>query len=138
MNLGNLLTASALRNPHKPALIFQEESASDEQLDATTTSLAQALLAQGCQPGDRIALHWQHSNRYIADLSRRDALRASLSLVPREPRAAPAGAASYAAACGGSDARYVVRKRSLPRRRTDDDVGTRLEWTVALRADRRR
>jgi acyl-CoA synthetase (AMP-forming)/AMP-acid ligase II len=61
MNLGNLLTASALRNPHKAALIFQEESVSYEQLDATTTSLAQALLAQGCQPGDRIALHWPNS-----------------------------------------------------------------------------
>src|SRR5229473_6464441 len=46
-----------------------------------------------------------HIDRYIADLSRRDALKASLNLVPREPRAAPAGAASYAAACGGSDAR---------------------------------
>jgi len=61
MNLGNLLTASALRNPHKAALIFQEESVSYEQLDATTTSLAQALLAQGRQPGDRIALHWPNS-----------------------------------------------------------------------------
>ena len=47
MNLRNLLTASALRNPHKAALIFQEESVSYEQLDATTTSLAQPLLAQG-------------------------------------------------------------------------------------------
>ena len=57
MNLGNLLTASALRNPHKAALIFQEKS----ELDATTTPLAQALLAHGCQPGDRIALHWPNS-----------------------------------------------------------------------------
>lgn len=61
MNLGNLLTASALRNPHKAALIFQEESVSYEQLDATTTSLAQALPAHGCQPGDRIAFHWPNS-----------------------------------------------------------------------------
>jgi long-chain acyl-CoA synthetase len=61
MNLGNLLTASALRNPHKAALIPQEESVSYEQLDATTTSLAQALLAQGYQPGARIAYHWPNS-----------------------------------------------------------------------------
>ena len=61
MNLGNLLTASALRNPHKAALIFQEESVSYGQLDATTPPLAQALLAHGCQPRDRIALHWPNS-----------------------------------------------------------------------------
>jgi long-chain acyl-CoA synthetase len=61
MNLGNLVTVSVLRNPHKAAPIFQEESVSYEQLDATTTSLAQALLAQGCQPGDCIALHWPNS-----------------------------------------------------------------------------
>ena len=52
-------TGFRLRNAR--VLIVQEESVSYEQLDATTTSLAQALLAQGCQPGDRIALHWPNS-----------------------------------------------------------------------------
>jgi len=108
-------------------LLFQFEGIAEASLQHDNWALFRELLRGN-----------GHIDRYIADLSRRDALKASLNLVPREPRAAPAGAASYAAACGGSDARYVVRKRSLPRRRTDEDVWTRREWTVALRADRRR
>src|SRR5258708_39651549 len=55
MNLGNLLSASAARNPRKTACIFENESISYEQLDRSTTSLARWFLRQGCKPGDRIA-----------------------------------------------------------------------------------
>jgi long-chain acyl-CoA synthetase len=61
MNLGNLLSASAFRNPSQAAVVFGDESVSYEQFDAATTSFARGLLAQGCQPGDRVALHWPNS-----------------------------------------------------------------------------
>ena len=77
-------------------------------------------------------------DRYISDLSRPDALRASLNWVPREPRSAPAEVASQAAARGGSNAWHLVLKRRLPRRRTHEDIRTLRERALALRADRRR
>jgi acyl-CoA synthetase (AMP-forming)/AMP-acid ligase II len=61
MNLGNLLSASAARNPQKTACVFENESISYEQLDRSTTSLARWFLLQGCKPGDRIAIHWPNS-----------------------------------------------------------------------------
>src|SRR6266403_2622589 len=61
MNLGNLLSASAARNPQKTACVFENESISYERLDRSTTSLARWFLQQGCKPGDRIAIHWPNS-----------------------------------------------------------------------------
>src|SRR4029077_12431421 len=61
MNLGNLLSASAARNPRKTACVFENEGISYEQLDRSTTSLARWFLRQGCKPGDRIAIHWPNS-----------------------------------------------------------------------------
>jgi long-chain acyl-CoA synthetase len=61
MNMGNLLSASAERNPRKIAIIFENESISYEQLDHSTTLLAQWLLREGCNPGDRIAVYWPNS-----------------------------------------------------------------------------
>ena len=60
-NIGNLLSASALRNPHKTAVIFEDERITYKDLDKATSAMAQSLLAQGCQPGDRIALYWPNS-----------------------------------------------------------------------------
>jgi long-chain acyl-CoA synthetase len=61
MNMGNLLSASAERNPRKTAIILENESVSYEQLDRSTTSLAQWFLRHGCKPGDRIAFYWPNS-----------------------------------------------------------------------------
>jgi long-chain acyl-CoA synthetase len=61
MNLGNLVGISTARNPHKAAVIFGNENFSYEQLDQATASLARWFIEQGCQPGDRIALHWPNS-----------------------------------------------------------------------------
>jgi long-chain acyl-CoA synthetase len=61
MNMGNLLSASAERNPRKTALVFEDESISYEQLDHSTTSLAHGLLQEGCRPGDRVAIYWPNS-----------------------------------------------------------------------------
>jgi long-chain acyl-CoA synthetase len=61
MNLGNLLSASAARNPRKTACVFESENISYGQLDRSTTSLARWFLRNGCKPGDRIAVHWPNS-----------------------------------------------------------------------------
>ena len=57
MNLGNLLSASAERNPRKTAIVLEVQNISYEQLERSTTSLARWFLRQGCKPGDRIAVH---------------------------------------------------------------------------------
>ncbi len=61
MPWGSLLSNTALRNPHREALIFGHQSLSYEQFDQATTTLAQWFLDQGCQPGDRVALYWPNS-----------------------------------------------------------------------------
>jgi long-chain acyl-CoA synthetase len=60
-NLGDLLSASAARNPQRAAIVFEDESVSYEWLDEATTRLAKWFLQQGCKPGDRIAFYWPNS-----------------------------------------------------------------------------
>jgi long-chain acyl-CoA synthetase len=60
-NLGDLLSASAARNPQKEAIAFEDRSISYESLEQATTRLAQWFLQQGCKPGDRIAFYWPNS-----------------------------------------------------------------------------
>jgi non-ribosomal peptide synthetase component E (peptide arylation enzyme) len=59
MNLGNLLSASAERNPRKTAIVLEDQNISYEQLERSTTSLARWFLRQGCKPGGphRSSLH---------------------------------------------------------------------------------
>jgi acyl-CoA synthetase (AMP-forming)/AMP-acid ligase II len=57
MNLGNLLSASAERNPRKTAIVLEVQNISYEQLERSTTSLARWFLRQGWKPGGRIAVH---------------------------------------------------------------------------------
>jgi long-chain acyl-CoA synthetase len=61
MNIANVLTATAERNPRKAAIVFENESISYERLDRTTTSLARWFARQGLKPGDRVAIHWPNS-----------------------------------------------------------------------------
>ena len=61
MNIANVLTASAERDPRKAAIVLENESISYGELDRATTSLARWLLRQGLKPGDRIAIHWPNS-----------------------------------------------------------------------------
>jgi acyl-CoA synthetase (AMP-forming)/AMP-acid ligase II len=61
MNLANLLSASASRNPRRTAVVIGNESISYEHLEGSTTQLAHWLLRRGARPGDCIALHWPNS-----------------------------------------------------------------------------
>jgi long-chain acyl-CoA synthetase len=60
-NLGDLLSASAARNPQQAAIAFEDKSISYEWLEQATTRLAKWFLQQGCKPGDRIAFYWPNS-----------------------------------------------------------------------------
>jgi acyl-CoA synthetase (AMP-forming)/AMP-acid ligase II len=60
-NLGDLLSASAARNPQKAAIDFEDRSISYELLEQATTRLAQWFVQQGCKLGDRIAFYWPNS-----------------------------------------------------------------------------
>ena len=51
----------SVRNPYKTAVFFEDEKITYKDLDKATSSMAQWLLAQGCRPGDRIALYWPNS-----------------------------------------------------------------------------
>jgi acyl-CoA synthetase (AMP-forming)/AMP-acid ligase II len=57
MNFGNLLSASAERNPRKTAIVLEDQNISYEQLERSTTSRARWFLRQGCKSGGRIAVH---------------------------------------------------------------------------------
>jgi acyl-CoA synthetase (AMP-forming)/AMP-acid ligase II len=60
-NLGDLLTASAARNPQQAVIAFEDRGISYEWLEQATTRLAQWFLQQGCKTGDRIAFYWPNS-----------------------------------------------------------------------------
>ena len=66
MNLNNLLHEAVARHPHKTALVQGggpdvHKKVSYEQLAQSATILARRLLQNGCQPGDRIAIHWTNA-----------------------------------------------------------------------------
>jgi acyl-CoA synthetase (AMP-forming)/AMP-acid ligase II len=61
VNLGGMLRHSARRSPHKPAVICGDEIVSYEKLDRSTDALANALLQEGLEAGDRVAIHWCNS-----------------------------------------------------------------------------
>jgi long-chain acyl-CoA synthetase len=65
MNLGNMLVVSASLNPQKTALIVDNKAISYRELDLSTTRLAWRLIREGCQPGDRVALHWSNSAEVV-------------------------------------------------------------------------
>ncbi|HZW79378.1 MAG TPA: AMP-binding protein, partial [Candidatus Deferrimicrobiaceae bacterium] len=61
MNIGNILTTSAQKDPGKPAIVCDKKSISYGELDRSTTSLARWLLRQDLKTGDRIAIYWPNS-----------------------------------------------------------------------------
>ena len=57
MTLGSFLGDERTHHPEKTALIFGENAWTYAELDTLTDRLAANLLAQGLEPGDRVALH---------------------------------------------------------------------------------
>jgi long-chain acyl-CoA synthetase len=58
MNLGQLLRNV---NPAQESLVWEDGSLTYGELDRKTTELACALLDEGLQPGDRVAVHWSNA-----------------------------------------------------------------------------
>jgi fatty-acyl-CoA synthase len=63
--LGDLLRRSALRDPHKTAIVYGRLRQSYAELDAVVNRTANALSARGVRHGDRIALHAHNSHGFV-------------------------------------------------------------------------
>jgi acyl-CoA synthetase (AMP-forming)/AMP-acid ligase II len=65
MNFGRLLTQTARRVPHHPALVWGDRQWSWRELDGRVDRLAAALRARGVAPGDRVMVHARNGNAMI-------------------------------------------------------------------------
>jgi fatty-acyl-CoA synthase len=63
--LGDLLARTAARTPHRPALIWRDETDTFGELDAVVNRTANGLAARGVRRGDRIAV-FSHNCREFA------------------------------------------------------------------------
>lgn len=129
MNLGNSLSASAARNPRRTAIVLGNESISYEQLDRSTTSIARWLLQQGCNPGDRIALHWPNSLEMVKLLFA--CFKAGMIPVPvnvrfKTPEVAYILAHSKAAICFGHSEMLTATKEAY----SDRASSVRLQFSL--------
>ena len=61
MTLGEMLSRTARTHAAKTAVIDVDASLSYRALNVDCTRLARWLVAQGLQPGDRVAIHWPNS-----------------------------------------------------------------------------
>lgn len=63
--IGDAVRRSSARNPEKEALIFGGRRWSYAELDAGANRVANALLAQGLEKGDRVAACGMNSDAYV-------------------------------------------------------------------------
>jgi long-chain acyl-CoA synthetase len=57
MDLGQMLAQTAQRSPDKTAIIFRDQRTSYKEFDGRANQVANALVALGVDPGDRVALY---------------------------------------------------------------------------------
>ncbi|MFI5273522.1 MAG: long-chain fatty acid--CoA ligase [Ktedonobacterales bacterium] len=57
MDLGQMLARTAAANPDKTAIIFNDQATSYLELDRRANQIANALIARGIMPGDRVGLY---------------------------------------------------------------------------------
>ena len=63
--IGDAIRRSATRSPDKEALVFSGRRWSYAELDAGVNRVANALLAQGLEKGDRVAAYGMNSDAYV-------------------------------------------------------------------------
>jgi fatty-acyl-CoA synthase len=63
--IGDAVRRSAARNPEKDAIIFRERRWRYAEVDAGANRVANALLAQGLEKGDRVAAYGMNSDAYV-------------------------------------------------------------------------
>ena len=86
--LQHLLTDSAARAPHLPAVAAGERFLTYEELDRLSNQVARALLAQGVAPGDRVGILALKSAASVVAVF--GVLKAGACYVPLDPKS-PAG-----------------------------------------------
>jgi long-chain acyl-CoA synthetase len=87
MNLADFLRAQTREHAAAPALFCGTRSITYQQLDASTDRLAAQLLAQGLQPGDRVAVQWPNAIEVVQLFFA--AFKAGLIVVPINLRLKP-------------------------------------------------
>jgi len=56
ISVPQMLTASAIKNPHQPCTIFSGAAITYQEMDQLTDQLAIAIIQQGVKPGDRVGI----------------------------------------------------------------------------------
>jgi amino acid adenylation domain-containing protein len=82
--LQHLLTETAARAPHQPAVASGERLLSYQELDRLSNQVARALLAQGVAPGDRVGILAPKSAASI--VAAYGVLKAGACYVPLDPK----------------------------------------------------
>jgi fatty-acyl-CoA synthase len=103
-NLGRLLTQTARRLPHAPALVWRDRVWSWAEMDARVDRFCAALRAQGIGLGDCVLVHSRNSNVMFESLWA--CLKLGAVWVPTNVRLTPPEAAYLASASG---ARAMLR-----------------------------
>lgn len=65
-SLGDVLRRTAQRMPAKPAIVFDGTTWTYAELDAICNRVANAFIARGVQPGDRVAILSRNSSSFVA------------------------------------------------------------------------
>ena len=83
MDLGQMLAQTTERYPDKTAVIFKDQRTSFSELNARANQVANALIAQGVEPGDRVALLMHNLPLFMEAYY--GILKAGGSVVPMNP-----------------------------------------------------
>ncbi len=83
MDLGQILAQTTERYPDKTAVIFKDQRTSFSELNARANQVANALIALGIEPGDRVALLMHNLPLFMEAYY--GILKAGASVVPMNP-----------------------------------------------------
>ncbi len=83
MDLGQMLAQTTERYPNKTAVIFKDQQTTFSELNARANQVANALIAQGVEPGDRVALLMHNLPLFMEAYY--GILKAGGSVVPMNP-----------------------------------------------------
>jgi long-chain acyl-CoA synthetase len=83
MDLGQMLAQTTERYPDKTAVIFKDQRTSFSELNARANQVANALIAQGVEPGDRVAMLMHNLPLFMEAYY--GILKAGASVVPMNP-----------------------------------------------------
>lgn len=106
-----IFEAQRLKNADKTALIAADGAFTYEQLDRKANRAANALIARGVRPGDRVMLLMPRDSRFIAAML--GALKAGAAFIPVDPDYPPERVRHVRE---DSESRLMVAEKDLPGR----------------------